>query len=117
MKGDEQAGALFVEYSQAFHGRPQLLWTDGLKNALSVDEIDDQQMAEAPEVDPTKPNELWVISASAWRVILGKNMRGELLHYAAQYGQVGVDVLVNRLRDFPDIDDPYPKKMESIYER
>lgn len=117
MKGDVQAGALFVEYSQAFHGRPQLLWTDGLKNALSVDEIDDQQMAEAPEVDPTKPNELWVISASAWRVILGKNMRGELLHYAAQYGQVGVDVLVNRLRDFPDIDDPYPKKMESIYER
>jgi hypothetical protein len=117
MKGDVKAGSLFVEYSQAFHGRPQLLWTDGLKDALLVDDIDDQQLAEAPEVDPTKPNELWVISASDWRVILGKNMRGELLHYAAQYGQMGVDLLVNRLRGFPDIDDPYPQKMKDIYDR
>lgn len=116
MKGDEQAGRLFVEYSQAFHGRPQLLWSDGLKDALGVADFDDQEMAEFPEIDPKLPHETWFISADDWRVVLGKNLRGELLYYAAKYGQVGVDVLINRVRGFPDIDDPWPTKMRSIYE-
>lgn len=116
MKGDERSGRLFVEYSQAFHGRPQLLWSDGLKDALGVADLDDQEMADLPEIDPKLPHETWFISSDDWRVVLGKNLRGELLYYAAKYGQVGVDVLINRVRGFPDIDDPWPTKMRSIYE-
>jgi len=116
MKGDCQSGRLFVEYSHAFHGRPQLLWSDGLKDALGVADLDDYELADLPEIDPKLPHETWFVSSDDWRVVLGKNLRGELLYYAAKYGQVGVDVLINRVRGFPDIDDPWPTKMRSIYE-
>jgi hypothetical protein len=107
MKGDEKAGRLFVEYSQAFHGRPQLLWTDGLKKALEVDDFDDAQLADLPEVDPKLPHETWVLDQASWMVILGSNMRGELLYYAGKYGQVGVDALVAKLKGLDQIDEPY----------
>lgn len=107
MKGDQKAGQLFVEYSRAFHGRPQLLWTDGLKKALLVDDLDDTQLAESLEVDPMLPHETWVLDQASWMVVLGANMRGELLYYAGRYGQVGVDALVAKLKGLEHIDEPY----------
>lgn len=111
MKGDIKAGELFCEYSRAFHGRPQLLWTDGLKSALLVDDLDDLALAEAPEVDASLPHESWVLDQASWMVVLGKNMRGELLYYAGKYGQVGVDAFVAKLKGLADIDEPYYRQV------
>jgi hypothetical protein len=107
LAGDEKAGGLFVEYSRAFHGRPQLLWTNGLKAALQVDDGLDEDLARASEIDVSLPHEKWFIDQASWMVVLGKNARGELLKYAAKYGQVGVDLFVAKLKGFDDIDSPY----------
>lgn len=112
MQGDKQAGRLFVEYSKAFHGRPQLLWTDGLKQALQVEELTDEDLSSAPEIDPALPCETWALDQSGWMTILGANMRGELLYYAGKYGQVGVDALVARLRGLDRLDEPFYRQVQ-----
>lgn len=107
MDGDVEAGRAFVEYSEAFHGRPQLLWTNGLKAALLVDDDSDEALAEAPEVDPSKPHEIFVLDQASWMLVLGLNLRGEVLKYAAMYGQVGVDALLAKVKGLDYIDEPY----------
>jgi hypothetical protein len=107
MEGDEQAGKAFIEYSEAFHGRPQLLWTNGLKAALLVEDQSDSDLAEAPEIDPDKPHEIFTLDQASWMLILGLNLRGEILYYAAKYGQAGVDALLAKVKGLDYIDEPY----------
>lgn len=107
MGGDVEAGRAFVEYSEAFHGRPQLLWTNGLKAALQVEDQSDEALSEAPEVDPSKPHEIFVLDQASWMLVLGLNLRGEVLKYAAMYGQVGVDALLAKVKGLDYIDEPY----------
>jgi hypothetical protein len=107
MEGDPEAGRAFVEYSEAFHGRPQLLWTNGLKAGLLAEDQTDSELAEAPEIDPNTPHEIFTLDSASWMLILGLNMRGELLYYAAKYGQVGVDALLAKLKGLDHIDEPH----------
>jgi hypothetical protein len=100
-------GELFREYSEAFHGRPQLLWTNGLKKALGVEDVSDAELAERSEIDESKPHEIWSLDQVSWMVVLAHDARGELLYYAAKYGQAGVDALVTSLKGYEDIDEPW----------
>jgi len=89
-----------------------LLWTDGLKQALQVEELTDEDLSSAPEIDPALPCETWALDQSGWMTILGANMRGELLYYAGKYGQVGVDALVARLRGLDRLDEPFYRQVQ-----
>jgi len=47
--GDKQSGALFSEYSKAFHGKRQLTWSRGLKAVFDLDTMTDEELATQQE--------------------------------------------------------------------
>jgi len=47
--GDKRAGALFIEYSQAFKGKRQLTWSRGLKAEFDLQEKSDDDIAHEQE--------------------------------------------------------------------
>jgi hypothetical protein len=49
LDGDKQAGALFRVYAEAFQGRRQLYWSNGLKKLLAVADFSDEEIANKPE--------------------------------------------------------------------
>ena len=77
--GDKQAGALFIEYSHAFHGCRQLQWSPGLKAYFGIGEKSDEQIA-AEEDD--KASVLGEIEWSTWQLVLKSELRGEILELA-----------------------------------
>lgn len=44
---DKQAGALFIEFAEVFHGKQQLQWSQGLKDVVGIDEITDEEAADS----------------------------------------------------------------------
>lgn len=67
LEGDKQAGALFRVYSEAFQGRRQLYWSNGLKKLLAVSDFTDQEIANKPEEVPSM--HLASISDDQWKAI------------------------------------------------
>jgi hypothetical protein len=64
--GDKRSGALFIEYSNAFHGKRQLTWSRGLKSQFElVDKTDDDLAHEQDD----KAILLAEISPEQWKVI------------------------------------------------
>ncbi len=76
---DKQAGALFVEYSKAFHGRRQLQWSPGLKAYFGIGEKSDDLIA-AEQDD--KASVLGEIDWPTWQLVLKSELRGEILELA-----------------------------------
>lgn len=53
LDGDRASGALFRVYAEAFHGRRQLYWSNGLKKRLAVCDMTDEEIANRPEDTPS----------------------------------------------------------------
>lgn len=89
-EGDETAAALFKEFSTCFEGRRMNYWTNGLKDWFSINETDDEVLAE--EAQTEEPEEEFVIRLDVmqWREILQTNTRFEVLEAAASGGEAGV---------------------------
>lgn len=76
---DKQSGALFVEYSKAFHGRRQLQWSPGLKKSFGIGEKSDDQIASEQDETATMLGEIeWPV----WQRVLKSELRGEILELA-----------------------------------
>ena len=80
---DRQAAALFKEFAEAFKGKLQLSWSNGLKARFMVDEKTDQELSEEKEDLAVL---LGLLSVNQWRDVLKVNGRGVLLHIAARGG-------------------------------
>lgn len=80
-EGQGWAGALFVEYAEAFKGRRQLVWSRGLRDLLGVGaELSDEELAELEE----EPAEVLVsLTRQQWRVVCQAGARGRLLEVAS----------------------------------
>jgi len=76
--GDHTAGDLFREYSAAFKGQRQLVWTKGLRALLDLDEVEatDEELAESEQAEAVAVVSL---SAQQWRVVVWNDARAELL--------------------------------------
>lgn len=81
-KNDLQAGKLFQEYAQAFKGKRQLTWSNGMRDYLGLDDektdeqlLDELEIVERGEVVAT-------INLAQWRTILKHNYRGHVLKLA-----------------------------------
>jgi len=61
--GDKRACALWVEYAVSFKGRTQLKWSPGLKAKAGIDEVSDDEAAEA---DPVTLR-AWPGKSDEWR--------------------------------------------------
>lgn len=87
---DPQAryAALFREFAGAFHGRHQLVWSNGFKARLLGSEgLDDEQIAQSiGELDPI----LAYLTLEEWGVIRRHNLQGEVLRVAQELGGEGV---------------------------
>jgi hypothetical protein len=84
---DKQSGALFVEYSTAFKGKRQLVWSKGLKELFSVEEQTDEETSARVEDDAYL---LGKIEIEQWRAVLRVDARGEVLELA-RYGWDSVE--------------------------
>jgi len=85
LNGDREAGRLFREYSDAFHGRNQLTRSPGLRDRLLADWTDtadttDEEVAATPEPDGVL---LGHVDVGKWKVIVRLELRAELLEVAS----------------------------------
>lgn len=86
--GVGEAAADFREYARAYKGQHQVVWSPGLKQLLSVEEISDQEAATA-EGDAVAVLLGW-LSPAEWRVILANDARSDVLAAARAVGWPGV---------------------------
>lgn len=109
MHGDSQAGALFVEYVNAFKGRRQLFWSPKLRDKLGMNaEKSDEEIlaeAEAQEARAANTELVGTLSGPEWGLVLGHNARGKVLVMAERHGWAGVQWLLDQLRGGPPTDD------------
>ncbi len=85
--------ARFAEFAYCFHGKRQLVWSDGLKKRLlGSDGPTDQQISESlGEVDPV----LATISFQQWKSIRRNNIQGYVLQVVQEFGDSVLSHLLN----------------------
>jgi hypothetical protein len=88
--------ALFAEYADNFHGRRQLVWSDGLKRRLlgTDGSTDEEVAASVGEADPV----LARITLEDWHIINRYKLQGEVLQIASVHGVEGLRHLLNIYR-------------------
>lgn len=86
---DREAGYLWAEYAEVFHGRRQLVWSRGLKALVGVGEVEDQDAAQDQQQDGQEetgrvniPHPVWRDGVAARRA----DRRAELLDRAEEIG-------------------------------
>lgn len=92
--GDKQAGALFVEFAEAFRGKRQLFWSKGLKAHFGTGETTDEELAAKVE---DEARILGVITLDQWRDVLRADGRGLVLQLAASGGWPAVTEYLDRI--------------------
>lgn len=88
---------LFREFAVAFKGRRQLVWSAGLKKALGIVVVTDEQLAKETEQNSIK---ITSIPKEFWRLLLRYKSRGEYLFAVENdylYGGSSADDLIWRL--------------------
>lgn len=92
-EGDEEAGRLWAVYARAFRGKQQLTWSNGLKAAAGVGEVEDEQAA-APEAFDEEEDEVVVcIPIPVWKH-MRHHYRVEILEAAEDGGAEAVHRLL-----------------------
>jgi hypothetical protein len=77
--GDRQAGELFREYALTYHGRRQLHWSNGLREALGMGkELTDEEVAQKHMEDSHIVYQIY-LTERQWSWIKGNDLRVELL--------------------------------------
>jgi hypothetical protein len=95
LAGDAKSGELFKEYAREFKGKRQLYWSPGLRDWLAVEEVSDEEIAQA------KPEKIEIVARlreEDWSLVLSYNVRGEVLEIAKRHGGAGVDYFLDKLR-------------------
>lgn len=95
-ENDTQCGPLFREFAEAFKGKRQLHWSNGLKKRLAVVETTDEELAAKQEDDARL---LGVVTLEQWREVLRVEGRGVLLQVAASGGWPAVQLYLDSLID------------------
>ena len=88
MAGDKKAGALWRVYADAFAGRRQLYWSNGLKKLLAIAELSDEEIANRP--DDEHAFLLARITDEQWRLIYRRGLVSAVLDLA----EVSADCLL-----------------------
>lgn len=80
MAGDKKAGALWRVYADAFAGRRQLYWSNGLKKLLAIADLSDEEIANRP--DDEHAFLLARITDEQWRLIYRRRLVSAVLDLA-----------------------------------
>lgn len=95
--GDEASEKLWQEYALVMHGRRQQVWSNGLKLACGVEEIDDDQAAEGEEFTEDQDETLLSWSKVQWRAV--RHRRAEILDAAERGGSEEVERILGQTPD------------------
>jgi len=94
-----EATSLFREYGKIFKGRRQLVWSNGLRDRFNLGiEKTDEEIADQVDEETSLFAKL---PLSAWRLILSKDKRGEVLSIC----QHGLDALHDFIIDIMESED------------
>ena len=91
--GDEAAARLWQEYALVMHGRRQQVWSDGLKEAVGLVEVEDEEAAEGEEYTADEDEKLEVWTRAQWRSV--RHLRAALLAAAETGGAAAVRRLLD----------------------
>jgi hypothetical protein len=97
VEGDKKAAHLFRQYAEAFKGKRQLVWSEGLRDllGLGVEQTDEELAASQEE----KADIFARLPLNVWQVILKKELRGQLLEVC----KAGLDALYDYIIDLMDL--------------
>lgn len=91
---DRTAGALFVQFAEAFKGKRQLVWSRGLKDRFRINGLSDEAIAESKD-DPS--DVLGLLEYKDWQLICHYEQRADVLSAAERGGWPAVEDLLWRL--------------------
>jgi len=94
--GEEASERLWQEYGIVFHGKPQQVWSNGLKEAVGLKEVSDEEAAEGEEYTEDPDKSLWAWSPEEWAKV--RHLRGKLLAAAEAGGEEAVRALLGKHR-------------------
>lgn len=118
-EGDNEAGRLWQEYANAFHGKRQQVWSNGLKALVGIEEIEDEEAAEGEEYTEEKDELIASWPRKTWKAI--RNRRGDLLTAAETGGVEAVQGVLDEIEGsrvkVPDLSQPPPPKPGGLIER
>jgi hypothetical protein len=100
--GEAGPAVLFQEYAICFKGKRQLVWSPGLKAALAVEDVTDEELAESTEESSVL---LGYLSVEDWRVVIKTHSRAAVLDAAEQSWPAVLDLLL-RLHSKPPSKNP-----------
>lgn len=98
-----ESAELYRNYTAAFEGRRQLVWSPGLKKSLRIVELEDEEIAAGARDKPLEEH-AYRLDTEEWRLILkhdNRDARFLVLHVAAKYGRPGVEYFLAMLRGAP----------------
>lgn len=95
--GDKWAGMLFVEFSKAFKGKKQLIWSSGLRGLLGLDVEKTDEALAAETIDDSSVL-LSMLDYDDWRLVLGNDARAELWAVACSGNPDDVRAFLDDLR-------------------
>lgn len=120
--GDPASETLWQEYCRVMYRRPQMVWSDGLKDLIGLREIEDEEAAEGEEFTEEEDQLLHSFDRSTWQY--WRRYRAQLLA-AARKGPEAVEELLRRgpegghgKADLIDQDDfqPSPEREKAMEE-
>lgn len=98
VQGDKRAGALFVEFTQAFRKRSQLQWSRGLRDRLGlVVEKTDEELAEEIALQEDELRAKFTVPD--WKLICRHELRGLVLELLRDSTREAVDLLLSQYRN------------------
>ena len=94
LDGDKQSRLLFSEYAESMRGKAQIFWSKGLKLLVGVDELTDEQIANA-EIDASFV--LGQLDKEQWSIIVKNQKQAFILDLAETSGFEGVSFYLDTL--------------------
>lgn len=106
-ESDAQAGRLWTEYAQVFHGRRQLVWSRGLKEMSGIGDVDDEEAAQDQQQEDQSEIARANIPYFVWRSGVASHYADERAILLDRAEEVGVDAaaadLIQGRKTFDDV--------------
>lgn len=93
-EGDRRAGRLFLAYSLAMKGKSQIYWSRGLKDAVGINEVSDEAIAEEKREEAET---VCTIDRDDWKTVRDSSAQAQVLDAAEKGGKQAVEELIERL--------------------
>ena len=94
-EGDKRSERLYLAYCMAMKGKSQLYWSQGLKDAVGLNEATDEQLAEE-SMDVA--DLLGTLTLDDWKLVRAASMRAQLLDAAESGGWSAIHEILASLR-------------------